>query len=208
MAKTKKCKYCREEIDKGAKVCPHCQKKQKGKKWLIIAAVVFLIVLVGALGSGKGEEKSGQIDSGGESTAVEESREYSVGEYVEKNDVKVSFISVKNNNGSDVFQPESGNIFVYAEVEIENNSDKELNISSVMCVDAYFDGYSVDESLSALAANSSAKSLDGTIAPGKKLKGTLAYEVSSDWNEFEFKINPDFWDSDGITFTADSSQAE
>lgn len=25
--KTKVCKYCKEEIDAKAKVCPHCQKK-------------------------------------------------------------------------------------------------------------------------------------------------------------------------------------
>lgn len=29
--KTKVCKYCKEEIDAKAKVCPHCQKKQGGK---------------------------------------------------------------------------------------------------------------------------------------------------------------------------------
>lgn len=42
--KTKVCKYCKEEIDAKAKVCPHCQKKQGGKNteaYAYISKVVF-----------------------------------------------------------------------------------------------------------------------------------------------------------------------
>ncbi len=30
MGETKKCKYCQSEIDKKAKICPNCKKKQGG----------------------------------------------------------------------------------------------------------------------------------------------------------------------------------
>lgn len=208
MSETKKCKYCKEEIAKDAKICPNCRKKQGSKKWLIIIAVIVVIIIAAVGVSGGSKESSGKINSGSESSSAESSKEYTVGEYVEKNDVKVSFISIKNKNGSDFFQPKSGNTFVYAEFEIENKSDKELSISSVMCFDAYFDGYSASTSISALSADDSVSSIDGTVGPGKKIKGVIAYEVSSDWKEFEVKVTPDFWGSDGIVFKADSSQSK
>lgn len=48
--KTKICKYCRQEIDKKATVCPHCQKKQSGGCLTLAAAGVLLLVLIGFLG--------------------------------------------------------------------------------------------------------------------------------------------------------------
>lgn len=51
---TKKCKHCKSEIDKKAKVCPHCQKKQGGiVKWVIIGVIV--LALIGSI-SGENEE--------------------------------------------------------------------------------------------------------------------------------------------------------
>lgn len=51
---TKKCKHCKTEIDKKAKVCPHCQKKQGGiVKWIVIGVIVF--ALIGSMG-GSDEE--------------------------------------------------------------------------------------------------------------------------------------------------------
>ena len=51
---TKKCKHCKTDILKDAKVCPNCKKKQGGKlKWIIIAVVV-LGVIGAAMGGGKG----------------------------------------------------------------------------------------------------------------------------------------------------------
>lgn len=45
----KLCKYCRSEIDEKAKVCPHCQRKQKsllGTVGKAIAVFVFVIIFV------------------------------------------------------------------------------------------------------------------------------------------------------------------
>ena len=39
----KKCKYCQSEIDKKAKICPNCRKKQGMPKWLIAIIVVVVI---------------------------------------------------------------------------------------------------------------------------------------------------------------------
>jgi len=52
---TKVCKHCKSEIPKGAKVCPHCRKKQKKP---ILLFVIIGIILIGVIGGGGSEETS------------------------------------------------------------------------------------------------------------------------------------------------------
>lgn len=55
---TKKCKHCKTEIPKDAKICPNCKKKQGGVlKWIIIAVVV-LAVIGAALGGGNQDKNT------------------------------------------------------------------------------------------------------------------------------------------------------
>lgn len=53
----KKCKYCRTEINKKAKVCPNCHKKQSSKIIGIVSIVCILIILV-AIASGNEDNKN------------------------------------------------------------------------------------------------------------------------------------------------------
>lgn len=48
----KKCKYCKSEIDKKAKICPHCGKKQKNSTAMVLIATVIIITvfIVSAIG--------------------------------------------------------------------------------------------------------------------------------------------------------------
>lgn len=44
----KKCKYCQKEIDKKAKVCPHCSRDQRitnNPLWLIPIGIILTIIL-------------------------------------------------------------------------------------------------------------------------------------------------------------------
>ncbi len=54
---TKICKHCKTEIPYGAKICPQCRKKQKGKGGLIAIAAVVVIGIIGAA-SGGGSNKT------------------------------------------------------------------------------------------------------------------------------------------------------
>lgn len=57
--KTKQCKYCKQEIDAKAKICPHCRKKQKPGGCLIAILVVVVIVVIAIAGSAmSGGEKT------------------------------------------------------------------------------------------------------------------------------------------------------
>lgn len=90
------------------------------------------------------------------------------------------------------FAPADGKVFVICNFEVENNSDSDLNISSLY-FNAYEDGYSTDEYIFASGIN--VDDLNGTASPGKRIKGALVYELSEDFEELELEYKPSIWDN-------------
>lgn len=78
MGKTQKCKHCQAEIDKKAKACPSCGKKQGGNAKFFIIGIIALFILIGALNTEDdkntkdtaNEAANTQIDSNKESTST------------------------------------------------------------------------------------------------------------------------------------------
>ncbi len=208
MAKIVKCKTCGAEIAKSAKVCPKCGAKQKKHIVLGVILVIFGILLISAAiggGSDDGEPKkvvdSTPVQSQDEdnNSAEPEKTTFGVGEQVSLNDVVVTMNNVTESNGSQFNKPTDGNTFILCEFTIENNSEKDLAVSSLMCFEAYVDDYSTSMSLSA-SLESDKSQLDGTVAAGKKMNGTIGYEAPADWKEIEVRFTPDFWRGKDITF--------
>lgn len=52
---TKKCKYCQTEIDKQAKICPNCKKKQSHTARNVILGIIAFIILCAMILSGDSE---------------------------------------------------------------------------------------------------------------------------------------------------------
>lgn len=126
---------------------------------------------------------------------------FGIGEQVELSEIIVTLVDVSENSGSTYNKPTDGNVFVVCEFEIENNSDKEIAISSLLSFDTYIDDYAVSLSLSGLMSKDGKQQLDGTIAGGKKMNGIVAYEAASDWSEIEVQFTPNFWSGKDIIFT-------
>jgi hypothetical protein len=55
---TKNCKFCQSEIDKKAKVCPHCRKAHGSKIKIAIIAIIVFGILGAALGGGDDTDPS------------------------------------------------------------------------------------------------------------------------------------------------------
>ncbi len=127
---------------------------------------------------------------------------YGVGEMAEQKDVSVTLVDVFESNGAEFLEPAEGNVFVFCEFNIVNNSDSELTVSSLMNFDAYFDDESSELSITALSSTDK-KQLDGTVAAGKKLSGVVAYEVPADWGNVEIHYTPDILKEDKLIFVAD-----
>lgn len=182
---------------------------------ILVAAVVGLILVIGIVGamtSGNSEATPSQAVS--QSKADDYSREddkpatnasnvqdssiIRVGETTTLNGVEVNFIEVYESTGGDFNTPTEGNVFILFELEITNNTDKELTVSSLMSFDGYCDNYALNASMGASLAWDGTQ-LDGTIAPGKKLRGAIGYEVPEDWAVVEAVFEPDVWRGEKIT---------
>ena len=203
------CKACSHEIAKSAKTCPHCGAKVK-KKHPILVGLVVLFVLIGVMGSADDSDEPKIVENTGSGsteahveTKAPEKAEFYVGETAELKGVSVAFVAVTENTGSAFNQPTDGNVFVLCEFEIANNSDQEINVSSMMSFEAYCDDYTCTFSLAALMEKGNKNQLDGTVAPGKKFNGVIGYEVPADWSELEVRFTPDFWSGKDIVFVAE-----
>lgn len=209
MSETKICKQCKSEIDKKAKVCPNCRKKQGGGclPWVIGFIVIFFIIPA-ALGessnSNKGtDDEPKKVGEVGEtkvkneeydnSNNEQQNNEFSVGSIVEAEDLKISFISANEwNPDNDFFKPKEGNVFYRFEFEFENISDSDQYIQSFEC---YADGYSMESKY----YGDDTIILD-SISSGKKLKGAVYFEIPKDAKEIVLEYETDFWKDSKIIF--------
>jgi len=175
-------------------------KKQFYKRWWFI--VLVIIIVIGIIGSG-GEEDTPQkvaeevtqtTSNTEEVVTVDESTEefFYMGDVVETNKVRAIITGAERSIGSELNRPTDGYEFILVNMTIENISDEEINVSSMLSFDAYVDDVALNEDL--MAQVEAGKTMNGTIAPGKKLVGTLGYEVPKDWEQIEIHFEPDIWD--------------
>lgn len=197
-------------------------KKAFYKKWWFWVIIVLVIGVIGSLGgTEKVEDNSNQVEQSVVETVnptptvevtkpVQEEKveepvieptktTYSVGDTATAKSYKMTIESLNVVESDNQFaQPDEGNEFIEIVLLIENISDNELNVSSLMNFDAYVDGFAINEDLSAQVA-SGKDTMNGTLASGKKLKGVLCYQVPEDWNELEIAVDLGYSSKDEIT---------
>lgn len=211
------CKACGQQIAKSAKKCPHCGAKNKKGIPVWLGAVIAVILVVAIVSAGDSEpQKVGDVSNpttsanNADNTQSTENKEpaktektrFSVGEIAELKNVKVALLGVTESEGSQFNKPGEGNVFVVCEFEIANNTQEEIVISSMLSFEGYCDDYACTYSLGALMEKGDKNQLDGTVAPGKKMKGVIGYEVPTDRKELEIQFTPDVWSGKEIVFTA------
>lgn len=214
------CKYCGKEISESAKFCDGCgkpvaedaaapvvaSKKSKKKKHPILGTIVLIFaafLIIGAL-SGGGDEPEKVGENNSSVSTQPEKKTFGVGDVVSLNDTNVTLVNVSENNGGNYMTPSEGKVFVVCEFEIENNSTKDIAVSSIMSFEAYIDDYATSMNLSAMLSTEKSQ-LDGTIASGKKMNGVIGYEADPDWSSIEIRFTPDFWAGKDIIFIAKNS---
>lgn len=122
-----------------------------------------------------------------------------VGKTVKVGDVTITLTKFRiDKKGSSYNRPESGNVFVLCEFDIANGSDDELVVSSMLSFEGYCDEYKLDYSFGAVLQ--AKNQLDDTVAPGRKVKGEMGFEVPKDWKELEITYSPEAIFSDKVTF--------
>ena len=137
----------------------------------------------------------GSSDDGGSSN-------FEVGETAEIDDISITMISFTESSGTQFITPDEGKVFVLCEFNIENNSDEEISVSSLLSFEAYFDDYETDVNVSAMAS-SDKNQLDGSVAAGKKMAGVIGFEVPEDWSNLEISYKPNVFMDKKVTFVAE-----
>lgn len=171
---------------------------------ILIFAGVFSVVSIDdqvkKVTSSSGSETTESVEQFSQATEEQQDEMiFHAGETAEYNDIRITMTNVSESQGNDFFKPGDGNVFAIAEFDIENNSSSDLTVSSIMLFDAYQDGYATSMSLTATTA-AGGDTLDGTLAPGKKMKGSIGYEIPSDYSELEIDVTLDVWSDQKIVF--------
>ena len=171
-------------------------KKNIFKKVLSVVLVMLLSVLLVGCIDAEPSKEIGEISS---VAREEKSQTFGLNETAVFNTLKITATEIKETNGSTYFTPEEGNVFVGVNFTIENITDEEQAISSILLFDAYVDDVACDLSFTASAAFDS-KTVDGTIAAGKKLIGWYAVELPADWAELELNVKANWLSNSSAKF--------
>lgn len=175
-------------------------KKSIFKKWWFwVIAVILFAGVVGAINkddngkaapaSGKTQnEKPNKEEPSKDSEKETNSTLTGPGQTITTKNFKVTLEKLRKLEGNDFSKPKDGNEFVEIVMLIENISKKDYTVSSMLMFDAYHDGFSVNESITA-GIISDDPTMNGKLAAGKKLRGKLSYELPSDWKELEIDID-------------------
>ncbi|MCL2526018.1 MAG: DUF4352 domain-containing protein [Coriobacteriia bacterium] len=114
---------------------------------------------------------------------------FQIGDTVELKDFRVTVNSVRTDMGSDMMEPDAGNEYFYVDVTIENISDSEQTVSSVMMFSVRDQqGVTMDQAIFADTKGS----LDGTVLPGKMMTGEYAVEVPEGTTGLELQFDGAF----------------
>ncbi len=172
--------------------------KKSWKTWVKVLITVFFAVLVlWQVGSNADSEpiKEPAMSSASVSGSASSDRTtFGLHETAVFRTIRVTAQDLQESYGKSFYEAEDGKVFVGVQFTIENISDEEQRISSILLFDAYVDGVKCDYSFSA-ACSFPDGTLDGSITPGKKLVGWYAVEASEDWKELELQVKSD-WLSD------------
>lgn len=120
---------------------------------------------------------------------------YNIGDTWENESVLVSYDDCGEYVSKTKYvQPADGNKYVYATFTFENVSSSDQNVG-YWDFNCYADGYACDGTYSADDAG-----FIQTLASGRKIVGTVYFEVPKDATEIEFEYRPSFEKSEAIVF--------
>lgn len=160
--------------------------------WLII-----VVIGIAALGANGGKDEPKKVGEATTSAKADDKKKnepqlFKVGDVVELKNFKVTVNKVYNVKGDEFSKPKDGNEFLAIDCTLENISDKDQAVSSIMMfkvVDK--DGRAAEYSITGQVA-AKAGQLDGTIAPGRKLTGVYVVEVPKGATGLELEFDSSF----------------
>lgn len=185
-------------------------KKPIYKKWWFWVILVLLII---GIGGASGSDDTAAPDNSAANQTQQENNSavepeqpsepeevtYKVGDTAVAKSYTLAIEDLKViDSGNQFIGPDDGNIFVEIPLTLENTSTSDIAVSSLLCFAAYVDDYSMTEDLTARTCTD-LTSMDGTVGAGKKMKGSLCYQVPEDWKEIQIEVDLGFSSKDEIS---------
>ncbi|MGL5153055.1 MAG: DUF4352 domain-containing protein [Clostridium sp.] len=187
MQKLINCKACGNEVAKGSK-CPSCGKDSRNffMKHKVLTGIL-VILLIGGVGSASSE--GGSVEGDSSQVSSNENKSYNVSDVVELKGLNFVVNKVYTVEGDEFTKPKDGNEYIAIDCTVENTSNEEKAISSIMMfkvVDS--DGRACDYSLMGLTA-AKAGQLDGNVGAGRKMSGVYVVEVPKGTKGLEMEFS-------------------
>ncbi|MFZ5815366.1 MAG: DUF4352 domain-containing protein [Bacillota bacterium] len=112
---------------------------------------------------------------------------FAVGDTIKMGDLQFTVNSVRTTKGEGFVRAKDGNVYVLVNATVENIGDKPAAISSLLMFKLQDgDGYQHNITIYPDAKGS----LDGEVAPGRKMRGELAFEVPEHAKGLELLFEP------------------
>lgn len=168
------------------------------KRVFAVVLALGLLLILPACFDDSDPVKESYSSSGSSGTPQKKDESFGLNETAVFKTLKFTATELKESYGDEFFYPEDGNVFVGVKFIVENISDEEQSISSILLFEGYVDDILCDYSFSADAAFDS--TVDGTIAAGKKLVGWYAVEIPENWSTLELNVQADWLSNSSATF--------
>ena len=128
---------------------------------------------------------------------------YAIGDTAVYENTKMTVLGYEESVGDEWSAPAEGNIFVFVNMELVNNSEEEITVNSMASFESYCDDTKLNYSANAFTAigsDTERNKMDGTLAKGESLDGWLCLEVPADWTSIEIHYFIKVWSDHTVKF--------
>lgn len=177
----------------------------------LLPVLLILTLLLCSCGANNTDASNG-AGSTTETTQAEETvqvdmksdkSEVYVGELVESDGLVFCINSIVEGSGEGFFTPEEGNKFVNIDMTFYNQGNSSAAISTLSFSLVDDSGTSYESSWTAPTRGT----LDGTVQPGRDLKGQVAFEIPQDAVATDLLFDYDLFGTTIVTFKLDADKA-
>lgn len=150
----------------------------------VAAAVAFLLLLLAGCGGTVTPEK---VQPGQQAPATKAPEKFKVGDAIKMGSLVFTVHGHREVKPQEFLKPGEGKRWVAVEVEVSNQGDKPQAISSLLMFKlADSQGYQYTVSI----VPGLKGQLDGEVAPGRKMRGEVGFEIPKEAKGLELLIEP------------------
>lgn len=169
------------------------------KKWISIIIMLVLLTPSFSASASDFDDLFGGLMS---IFSADTGEMYALGETGTLDDISVTLLNVMESKGNQYSKPSEGNTFIVLEFKIENQSEEELWLSSMLSFTTWVDNctYVISPDALGIAMLSGKTQADGAVDSGDTFFGVVAYEVPEDWKEIKTQYSPSPYEGGRLTY--------